>query len=178
MDTFLSTFPLHARHDAKASAGTGRSIPAELKTLLEAVQRNSYADGFFRFVSPSSFGGFLSLWGMEPAHCYTFLVCGFGHLVFHHEGQYKVLNPVHNCIDEIGTEGGLDFVMNDLLCDRPGLEASFCIDVYEAAFPRLGAPSADEMYAFVPALGLGGSRDPAMVEKRPMRAEMPLLAQL
>lgn len=178
MDTFLSTHPLHVQHDAKASAGTGRSIPAELKTFLDAVKGNSYANGFFQFVSPSAWGGFFSLWGLDPTHCYAFLKCGFGHVVFHHEGQYKALNPVHNSIDELGDEGDLEFVMDTLLCDRPGLEASFFVDVYEAAFPRLGAPSANEMYAFVPALGLGGSRDPAMVQVRPMRIEMPLLAQL
>lgn len=178
MDTFLSTYPLHEQHGANASAGTGRIIPAELKTFLDTVEGNSYADGFFRFVSPSAFGGFFSMWGLDPTHCYAFLKCGFGHLIFHHEGQYKALNPVHNCIDEVGDEGDLEFVMDTLLCDRPGLEASYCVDVYEAAFPRLGAPAVDEMYAFVPALGMGGSRDPEMVQKRPMRVEMAILAQL
>ena len=178
MDTFLTTYPLHAKHDADFSAEFGRSVPAELKTFLDAVKGNSYADGFFQFVSPYAFRGLFSLWGLVPANCYAFLKCGFGHLVFFHEGQYKVLNPVHNCIDELGEEGGLEFVMDTALCDRPGMEASFCIDVYEAALPRLGAPSVDEMYAFVPALEMGGSRDPEMVQKRPMRVEMAILAQL
>lgn len=178
MDTFLSTYPLHAQRDANPPPDVGRSIPAELKMFLDTVKGNSYADGFFQFLPAEAFAGYSSLWGLEPASCYIFLKCGFGHLVFYHDGQYKALNLVHNCIDELGDEGGLEFVMDILLCDRPGMEASFFIDVYEAAFPRLGPPARNEMYAFVPALGLGGSRDPAMVEKKPMRTEMAILRQM
>ncbi|MCP3139447.1 T6SS immunity protein Tdi1 domain-containing protein [Pyxidicoccus xibeiensis] len=178
MDTFLSTYRLYVQHDAPPASGAAPQIPAELRTYLDTVQRNSYADGFFQFVSADYCRPYFSLWGLDPAHCLGFLKCGFGHVVFYHEGQYKALNPVHNCIDEVGTEGDLEFVMDTLLCDREGLEASYFIDVYEAAFPRLGAPASSEMYAFVPALGLGGSRDATAVEKKPMRTEMAILARI
>jgi hypothetical protein len=177
MKNFLSTYPLHDNAPATAiPAGLG--IPDELRSMLDAVKGNSYAGGYFRFVPSGEFAPSLALWGLEPADCFVFLKCGFGQLVFLHEQQYKVLNPVFNSIDELDDVGGLEFVMDVLLCDRPGMEASFLIDVYEAALPRLGPPALDDMYAFVPALGLGGPRDAAQVQKKKMETEMAILAQL
>ena len=178
MDTFLSTYRLSAQHEGGPGSGAALNIPPELTTWLNLVKRNSYADGFFQFVSAENCAPYFSLWGLDPAQCFGFLKCGFGHLVFYHDGQYKTLNPVYNCIDEVGDEGNLEFVMDILLCDRDGMEASFLLDVYENAFPRLGAPALAEMYAFIPALRLGGSRDANNVEKKPMRTEMAILAQL
>ena len=178
MDTFLTTYALHVERDVPPAAGAARAMPAELQAWLATVKRNSYADGFFQFVSAGDCAPYFSLWGLDAGACFGFLKCAFGHVVFHHEGQYKALNPVYNCIDELGDEGDLEFVFDTLLCDREGMEASYFIDIYEHAFTRLGAPAINEMYAFVPALGLGGTRDAASVEKKPMRSEMAILAQL
>ena len=89
-----------------------------------------------------------------------------------------MLDPVHNCIDSLGGKDELDFVLDILLCDREGLINSFFIDAYEQSFGRLGAPQSDEVYAFVPALGLGGSRNPANVHKVKMEPQMMILAQI
>jgi hypothetical protein len=102
----------------------------------------------------------------------------FGHLVFYHDEQYKLLDPVFNNIDSLGEKDELDFVMDIALCDRPALENTFMIDVYEQAFPDLGAPKLDEIYAFVPALGLGGDRLATNVKRSLMAVEMNILSQL
>lgn len=177
MKYFESIYPLHEAAPAPGIA-PGRDIPQDLRAMLEQAKGNSYADGFFRFIDRDAVAPVFAYWGLEPADCFVFLKCGFGQLVFLHEQQYKVLNPVFNSIDELGDADSLEFVMDVLLCDRPGMEASFLIDVYEAALPRLGPPALDEMYAFVPALGLGGPRDAAQVQKKKMETEMAILAQL
>ena len=174
METFLSTYRLFK--SGPPAAEVPGEVPAELKELLSLVGTNSYADGFFTFVAPRTLDRFLGLAGIDQSGAHVFLKCGFGQLVFWHQQQYKVLHPVFNEVDELGDD--LDFVMDIALCDRPGMENSFMLDVFEQAFPRLGPPKLDEIYAFVPALKLGGPRDVANVRRSKMDVELPILLQL
>jgi hypothetical protein len=176
MDTFLSTYPLFRQ--GVATAGARGDLPTDLKALLEQVGTSTYADGFFTFVAPPAFDHYLKLVNLDPAEGHVFLKCGFGHLVFYHRQNYKVLNPVFNQVDDLGGVAELDFVMDIVLCDRAALESSFMLDLYEQAFPRLGPPDLDEMYALVPALKLGGPRNAQNVRRSKMGVEMQLLLQL
>jgi hypothetical protein len=162
----------------KMSLGEYADVPEQLKTMLLEANGSSYANGFFRFVSPVVFNDFLSLWKLDPSECFTFIKCAFGHLIFYHRREYKLLDPLFNRVEVLGGQEKLGFVMDIVLCDRPALENSFAIDIYEQVFPRIGAPGIDEIYAFVPSLGLGGSRNASHVQKRQMAVEMPILSQL
>lgn len=179
MDQFIRThLPVEAQPD-EGPIAVDAGAPDELRALISSAPARSFARGFWRLVPAAPFRPYLARWNLKPEECVPFLKCAFGHLLFYHRNRYMVLNPVHNCVDPIGDKGDLDFFVMDIaLCDRQGLESSFLIDIYEQAFDRLGAPGLDEMYAFVPALRLGGPRDAANVQKRPMRVEMPILAQL
>jgi hypothetical protein len=146
--------------------------------MLSQIGTSTYARGFFRFVAPPTLDHFLDLRGLDPAKCHVFLKCGFGQLLFIEEEQYKLFNPVFNSVDVLADLHDLDFVMDIALCDRAALTSSFLLDVYEEAFPRLGAPDLDEMYSFVPALRLGGNRDADKVRKAKMEIEIPMLVQL
>lgn len=158
--------------------GEYSGIPEQLTKMLLEANGSSYANGFFQFVSPAAFNEYLSLWKLDPAECFTFLKCAFGHLVFYHREQYKLLNPLFNSIEVLGEGKNIDFVMDIVLCDRPALENSFAIDIYEQVFPKIGAPGIDEIYAFVPPLGLGGNRNASNVQRRKMAVEMAILSQL
>ena len=177
MEDFLATYPLFERDETK-TVETGAQMPAELTALLDQVNSNSYADGFFKFVAPQHFRHYCALWNLDPDACFPFLKTAFGHLILFHAGQYKALNPVHNDIDLLGEQGEIDFVMDVLLCDRSSLEGSFFIDIYEQVFPKLGPPKVNEIYAFVPALGLGGSRSAENVQKVSMEQQMLILSQI
>lgn len=178
MDTFARTHGILIEQNAPVEGELAADMPEPLKDLLRRVGANAYANGFFRFVAPQLFGRYFELVNLEASECYSFLKCGFGQVLFYHHDQYKVLNPVFNTVDILGERDELSFVMDVLLCDRPALETSFLIDVYEEAVPRLGAPDVDEMYTFVPALRLGGSRNSANVRKARMAVEMPILLQV
>lgn len=178
MEDFLSTHALYERGEASLSLEPFAGIPEHLASALTRVNGNTYASGFFRFVSPDRFRRYLSLWRLNPGECFPFLKCAFGHLVFLHEQHFKMLDPVFNEIEVLGEIGEIEAVMDVILCDREALEGGFMIDVYEEAFPRLGAPRADEVYAFVPPLAMGGARSAASVQIRKMDVEMPILAQV
>jgi hypothetical protein len=176
MEDFLATYDLFETGESLGIVDA--PLPADLIALLTQVGASSYANGFFRFVAPESMRDYCALFNLKPEECYPFLKLAFGHLVFYHDEQYKLLDPVFNNIDSLGEKDELDFVMDIALCDRPALENTFMIDVYEQAFPDLGAPKLDEIYAFVPALGLGGDRLATNVKRSLMAVEMNILSQL
>lgn len=175
MENFVQ---IHKLFETDQTVTHSASLPAELNALLDQVNSNSYADGFFKFVRAEQFRDYTSLWKFNPDDCFPFLKSAFGHLVFFHDGNYKAINPVYNEIDQLAGQGELDFVMDILLCDRASLEGSFFIDIYEQVSAQLGPPALDEIYAFVPALGIGGSRDPNNVQKLSMEQQMLILSQL
>jgi len=177
MDDFFQTYPLFEK-DATKTVEPGAQVPAELTALLDQVNSNSYANGFFKFVAPQQFRHYCALWNLNPDDCFPFLKTSFGHLIVFHERQYKAINPVYNDIDLLGEQDELDFVMDVLLCDRSSLEGSFFIDIYEEVFGRLGPPGLDEIYAFIPALGLGGNRAPENVQKVNMEQQLLILSQI
>lgn len=178
MDTFTLTHRLYEPGGIEMKPGEYANIPEQLRKMLFQTNGSSYANGFFQFVSPTAFNAYLSLWKLDPAECITFLKCAFGHLVFYHRQEYKLLDPLFNSIEVLGEQEKLEFVMDTVLCDRPALENSFAIDIYEQVFPKIGAPEIDEIYAFVPPLGLGGNRNASNVQKRKMAVEMAILSQL
>jgi hypothetical protein len=178
MKNFKRTYLLHEQGKAKIAAKAETNAPEKLIRLLEMENSNSYSNGFFRFISSTAFRPILSLWQLNGDECIPFIKCAFGHLIFYHQEQYKVLNPVLNCIDILGQKKELDFVMDILLCDREALVSSFFMDIYEEAFDTLGAPNINEIYAFIPAIRLGGSRSASNVRKVEMHAQMMLLSQL
>lgn len=178
MSGFFDTHPLHRRPRRDDAVTLPDGTPDGLAALLSEAAGRTYARGFWNFVSPTRLVRWMVPWRLDAAGCLPFLKGGFGHIVFLQGADCKVLNPVFNTVDLLGAADDLAFVMDILLCDRPSLESSFLIDLYEAAWPRLGDPGDDEIYALVPALGLGGPRAEAHVQLRAMATEMPLLAQL
>lgn len=178
MNEFLQTHALYREDKTTTLTKTGTQPPAELAALMEQINSNSYANGFFKFIPPQEFQHYVSLWDLDPENCLPFIKTAFGHLIFFDGQHYQVINPVFNDVDLLGETGELDFVLDVLLCDRSALEASFLIDIYEQAFDRLGAPKPDEIYAFVPALGLGGNRSADDVQKLSMAQQLPILAQI
>ncbi len=176
MENFIATHKLHEPGEPISIGGA--DVPENLKALLNQVGTSSYAKGFFRFVTPESMRQYVALFNLNAEECYPFLKGAFGHLLFYQSDEFKVLDPVFNTVDSLGGKDDLDFILNIALSDRDALESTFMIDIFEQAYPRLGAPALDEIYAFVPALGLGGNRDAANVRKSNMLVEMNILSQL
>lgn len=178
MINFLATHSLYRKNTAKTWSEGYEPLPGNLVAMLCRLNSNSYSNGFLSFVSPEEFRCYFSLWNLNPAECFPFIKFAFGNLVFYHKSQYKVLNPVYNCIDILGEEDELDFVMDFMLCNRTRLMNSFFIDIYEQSFRRLAAVYPHEIYAFIPPICLGGSRDALNVRKVSMKNEMCILSQI
>lgn len=178
MENFFSTHRAYKQNRTKTLSFSTGSVPEEIAVLLRQFHSDTYSNGFLSFVSPEEFRHYFSMWGLNPLECYPFIKFAFGQLVFYHQSQYKVLNPVYNCIDILGEKEEFEFVMDVMLCDRIGLENSFFADLYEQVWEKLGIVSKQEIYAFIPALGLGGTRDVLHVRKVNMDNEMMILSQI
>jgi len=178
MNIFLETHKLSKQGETTINYDPETNAPEELVKLMREVNTNSYADGFFQFITPKSFSTYLSLWNLNSIDCIPFIKFPFGQLAFYHQEKYKLLNPVYNSIDIIGDKGDLDFTMNYLLCDRIALENSLFIDIYEQAFKNIGSIKYNEMYSFVPSVRLGGNRHAENVVKAQMRIEMTILSRI
>ena len=178
MPDFFATHPLFEKGPPDPALGSYVGMPDDLGQTLKQVGTSTYANGLFRFVAPAQFRSYLALFKLDPGDCLPFLKSAFGHLLFLHLKQYKLLDPIVNSIDDLGEPLDLRFPMNMLLSDRGILESTFLIDVYEQVYPSLGPPTVDEIYAFVPAIRLGGSPEAEHVQKVSMATEMLLLSQL
>lgn len=178
MQQFIETHGLDAPTGALVVPTLPPTAPQGLVSLMERVGGRHCARGFWSFRRTSALSPYLATWGLVPDQCMPFLRSAFGHIVFLQGPDCRVLNPVFNTVDDLGLAADLGFVMDLLLCDRPALEASFLIDLYESSVERLGIPGDDEIYALVPALRMGGSREASQLQRRPMAAEMQLLAQI
>jgi hypothetical protein len=178
MQGFAAIHGLHRTRSPGAAYVMPQGAPPQLATLLTTMGGKRYAEGFWNFAPARTLAPHLSPWGLAADSCVPFLKAAFGHIVFVQGGLCKVVNPVFNAVDVLGEVADLGFVLDVLLCDRPALESSFLIDLYEATWATLGEPDDDEIYALVPALGLGGPREASHVQRRPMGPEMQLLSQL
>jgi hypothetical protein len=177
LDGFLRNHRPAGRRERDVSPIMKSFVPEELALFAGEQNGALYADGFFYF-SLDEYRQFPAFWGLDPEQCLVFMKTAFGALLIFHDNKYRIINPVLNSIDSVGDSTELKFVLDIILCDRDILESNFCIDVYEKTYGRLGAPTSQEIYAFVPALGLGGPRSDENVEKRNMFSEMAILSTI
>jgi hypothetical protein len=65
-----------------------------------------------------------------------------------------------------------------VLGDGAALVRTLRKDLFDGAVTRLGAPNADEVYGFVPALAVGGVEEPAALERTKAQEHLSTLLQL
>lgn len=153
-------------------------MPADLMELLKGMTVSSYRNGFLTFLPPEDFQDIFAYWNLPTFSCYPFLKSAFGMIIFLHDGQYKLLDPIANEIILLAESGDLDFLLNFMLCDRTGLENTFHIHLYEQVFPIIEAPEPDECFAFLPAVRLGGILDASNIQKTKLKPQLAILSQL
>ncbi|MGC9357936.1 MAG: T6SS immunity protein Tdi1 domain-containing protein, partial [Anaerolineae bacterium] len=107
----------------------------------------------------------------------AFLRTAFGDMLIWHEDHARYLSVVYGRLHRPLT-GRLDILFEVTLCDDRYVDIAIDRLTYRKALPRLGAPARDEVYAYVPALALGGSEDASALQKVKLREHLSFLAQL
>lgn len=136
----------------------------------------SFGGGLLQSLHPVESRELLAGWKMPPGDAYPILKSSFGTIYFKRNASMGFIDPVYQ--DREDKIGSLDLLLDFFLTDPQFLENSLFQDIHVQVYPRLGLLANDEIYAFVPALGLGGARSADHVEKAKMKEQLLFLSQL
>src|SRR6185369_3129053 len=97
----------------------------------------------------------------------------FGCFLVRHGDSYHHLNPHVKTFTALSPH--LALILNMTLTDGFALRDMYFFDQFQPAFDRIGKVGADEMYAFTPALGMGGTVNAEGVHRVKMREHLAFL---
>lgn len=149
-------------------------IPMEIKSFLVNQGLATYKNNFYTTTLPQWHMETLSNWGLKGNECFSFMNTAFGGLFFYCDGKINRLNPFTGTV----LTSNFNFLkyMKFVLTSESTLEGCY-FDIYEKY--KLNSPKlADEIYAVVPALPIGGSFETSSYEVVKMREHLVFLAQL
>ncbi len=150
-------------------------LPADLLTFWQEVGWCSFGAGLLWLVDPEQLTDPLEEW-LEHREALAFLRTAFGDVLFWHETHVYYLDVLYDRVQQ--HTGRMDILFEVTLCDEHYWDIVLDRPTYRQARQRLGAPTRDEVYAYVPTLALGGAEDPATLQKVSLREHLSFLAQL
>jgi hypothetical protein len=138
----------------------------------------SYMDGLLITTDPNDFYDVVEDWGIpDPQNCHVLMRTAFGSFYYKYKDNYYDKSIVHNLpIGDLRKR--FDFVLKFSLTDKDVLKDNLYKDIYDKAVKRLGPPLYDEVYAFVPAIALGGDYNPDTIQKVKLKEHLAFLSQL
>lgn len=166
-------------------------LPPVVLDFWQQVGWGSFSAGLLHFFDPAAWQPTLDQWlgGPQPGRV-PLARTAFGDMFYYRRKRARLpggeevevedtnLVDVHykridNCTWDVPA------FFDRYLCDEGIANEVLRRPLYEAARPRLGAPSATEAYIFVPWLAMGGREDdPDALEKGDVQAALALLLQL
>jgi len=136
-----------------------------------------FAKGFFWFVNPNDYLSIPKDWlKAEFNDAYVFARTAFGDLFFLKEGTVYILIVQWGEVHELSSD--LSRFMGSIMCYKDYLKNGLLAPLFKKALTKLGTLEADECYAIVPALALGGEQKIEYLQKTNLQAYLALLSQL
>jgi hypothetical protein len=155
--------------------GRAAILPPALLRFWQDEGWGTYADGFLRMVEPAAYEPVLDDWlGLSERRA-TVLSSALGHLFVWAGGVAHMLDPHQGRVTKLTDD--VEILFGTVLCDDDVL-AGLGRDLYVEALPRLGRPTPDECFGFVPALALGGARTAENLERVQAREHLAILVSL
>jgi hypothetical protein len=166
----------YTRLDSSQIAELRKSgLPGFYIDYLEENGLREFGEGFWWFVDPldwhEELAPFAGSANLRPA-----IRTAFGGFIVLHDDSWHYLDPHTKSFPSLGRQLGI--LVNMTLTKDYALQNMFYGDYFQAALARLRKVGADEMYAFAPALGLGGTVNAEGVHIVRMREHLAFLAQL
>ena len=115
-------------------------------------------------------------WVENPEDCHVIMRTAFGSFYYLNNGEYYDRGVVHNLKSNLRSsfENVIEYSLTSKLTQKDILQKG----IDDKAFKRLGAPAYDEVYAFVPAIALGGNYDDKTIQKMKLKEHLAFLQQL
>jgi hypothetical protein len=171
--------------------GTGNRYAEVSEDLVERLKTHSFPDFYMRYIQENGFKEFFDgfWWFTDPFNlaedlspftghvtAYPIIRNALGCFLVFLNGSYYHLNVHTRSFGVLGDQLGLIF--NFTFTDDYALRDMFFFQLFDPALKRLGKVEHDEIYAFVPALALGGEIRSENIHIVKLREHLHLLAQL
>jgi len=167
-------------------------LPSRLLSYWKEYGWGAFGNGMFWLVNPADFSSTLDAWChnlVDIDGAYVIARSAFGKLIVWKKGHGKFMHiaPLEHVIytfapNKFVQTGKEDYsfgVMTSQISPKSlDFEDKHEKPMFNRAVKKLGPVELDEMYAFVPALSLGGSAELASLEKVKMEEHMHFLAEL
>jgi hypothetical protein len=152
-----------------------QGFPDFYTTYVEQNGLREFGEGFWWFTDPFELRDLLAAFA-NGADVDPVIRNAFGGFIVRHDGAWHYLDPHTKSFPALGKQ--LAVIVNMTLTKDYALQNMFYGEYFEPALSRLGKVGADEMYAFTPALGMGGTVNAEGLHIVKMREHLAFLAQL
>jgi hypothetical protein len=151
-----------------------RAFPDYYVRYLEKNGFQEFLSGFWWFTNPKDLHEELAPFA-DGKDVFPVLRNAFGCFLVRYGDNYHHLNPhVRNFVL---LAADLALILNTTMTDPYALRDMFFFEQFQPAVERVGRIAADEMYAFAPALQLGGTVNAENVHIVKLREHLAFLAQ-
>ncbi len=145
--------------------------------FFKTVGRCTFGHGFWSTFYPLDIDAqaLFKSWGFQNGDYYIFMKTCFGAILYFYKEKYYYLNPITGEYKRMMSRLSMAFD-GFLLLDS--IRADFMYDYYLKQRDRLPTLKYDEIYMFVPALPIGGSKETSKLEVGKMFEHLCFLAEL
>lgn len=136
----------------------------------------SYMGGLLMTTDPNDFYEVLEGWVDDPKNCHVIMRTAFGSFYYLKGDNYYGRNVFHNITSNHQKDFSLTIEFS--LSRKDTQNESLQRPIYTKAAKRIGSPAYDEVFAFVPAIALGGDYNPDTIRKVKLKEHLAFLSQL
>jgi len=136
----------------------------------------NYMNGLLITTNPNDYYDIIEDWVEEPQKCHVIMRTAFGSFYYLKGDTFYSKSVVHNLSSDLRKR--FDLIIEFSLCNKGNQKNILYKEIYDKAVKRLGAPKYDEVFAFVPAIALGGNYNPDTIQKVQLKEHLSILAQL
>ena len=171
----LKDFELYSKVSEDIIVKYEGKIPEQFLNIWKKYGFGQFLQGYFKLVNPDNYIEFVRKSYFEK-NCIPLLVTAFGDIVVWEKNEYlSLLTYRYRNFDCL--EYGCEFLFNDL-SDNKYVERHFKNRNFYNALEKLGIPSYDECFGYVPLLSLGGSEKTENLQKVKLREHLELMFQM
>lgn len=148
-----------------------------INTWVEQGLQN-FGDGFFWTVDPDQYSYLLKLFvpQFNASATHVLFRTAFGDFIFMHNNQIYSYSVVTSFLLKVGQT--LETFIEFNLSRTTSLNDGYFFNTYKKAFKILGKITEDEIYAYIPALQMGGEMKTGNLHKQNMKAYLLMIAKL
>lgn len=151
--------------------------------ILPEVITNSWAkhgfqkfsEGFLWTTNPDEYRYLPELFTkVDSSEAHVFLRTAFGDFIFYYKGNIYNYSVVTSLLLKIGPS--IETLLDFDFAWKDSLNNIYFFNIYKKALKKIGTLTEDEIYAYIPALQMGGQMDIKNLQKQNMKSYLMMIA--